>query len=158
MDAHVTRGGRSPGSALIHPCPRQFVIQPMLQSWVDSRASDVGSNRRQCHRAAALFGAILALLRSLSALLRALWARAIHPFLGTCRARLGIAINHRIRTRIQSTTRSTSRIRWFLRSIPEPVEYSQYAMLRHSRRIARSTSVQLLNVVFPVERRHELSF
>ena len=61
------------------------------------------------------------------------------------RARSGIAFNDRNKMRIKSTTRSTSGIRWFLRSILEPVDYSQYTMPQHSQRIAGSTSIQWLS-------------
>ena len=114
-----------PGGAAVHPCPRQYVIQPMLRRYGPfrtsaARASDPRSNRHQPRCTAA----------------HCTPATSATTISKSRAARSGIAIKHRNRTKIQSATRSTSRIRWFLRSNPEPVEYSQYTMPRHSSRIA----------------------
>ncbi len=43
-DARDTRAGKSPGEALVHPCPRQYVIQGMLRRHGSFRAGDPRSN------------------------------------------------------------------------------------------------------------------
>lgn len=126
------KAGKSPGGALVHPCPRQYVIQPMRQIFGKCWAGDRRSNRRKSHRAAVQRAT-------------ATPATTVHPVCRARAARSGSALNDRNKMRIQSTTRSTSGIRWFLRSILEPVDYSQYTMPQHSQRIAGSTSIQWLS-------------
>ena len=142
-----TTAGKSPGRAPVHPRPRQYVIQRKLRGapvyprvgdpfrTSAARTSDPHSNRRQPHRATGH----LATARRTPAISAATRTQGtgcptghpVHPVSRNRAARSGIAIIHRKRLRIQSATRLTSRIRWFLRSIPEPVEYSQYTMPRH---------------------------
>ena len=93
LGARDGRAGKSPGGALVHPCPRQYVIQPMLRRYGNSRASDLRCDRRPCHRTAVLATTMP--------------ATTVHPALRTSAARPGVAINHRNRVRIQSATRST---------------------------------------------------
>ena len=126
--ARAARAEKSPGGAPVHPCPRQYVIQPMPRKYGHCRRSKpVG--------AANTAGSAKHFRLVANPVFRQSVAQQ------TCRPRRSIlslglrnAIGHRHQppkeNENQFATRTTPRIRWFLRSIPEPVEYSQYTMPR----------------------------
>jgi len=140
---------------MVHPCPRQNVIQRMLKKCGRSWPSDTFSHRRQDDLPAENSVSNQPRFRERSHALAQAPA-PVHPVSRARAARFGIAINHRNSISVQSATCSPSRIRWLLRSIPEPVEYSQYTMPPASR--ADCLKHLKLNVCFPCGENNYLYF
>ncbi len=95
------RARKSPGGALIHSWPRQYVIQPMLSGCDSFRANAPRQNRRKLHPAAIHCTVGQRAITTPAA--------TVHPVARTRTARWGNAISHRENIRTQSATRSTSK-------------------------------------------------